>query len=49
MATTRMQSVQEDMPTPEKKPLVVPYNKQANKAKIQSVMPENVQECLEVL
>ena len=32
--------------TPKKKPLVVQYNKQANKTKIRSVTPGNVQECL---
>ena len=35
--------------TPQKKPIVVQYKKQANKAKIRSVMPENVQECLEAI
>ena len=38
---------QRDTPTQEKKPLAVKYNKQANKAEVRSVIPENVQECLE--
>ena len=32
-------------PIPERKPLIVQYNKQANKADMRSVTLENVQEC----
>ena len=48
MATTKDKTHSErDTPSPEKKPLVVVvYNKQANKDKIKSLTPENVEECL---
>ena len=32
---------------PQKKPLLLQHNKQANKAEIKSVTPKNVQECLQ--
>ena len=31
--------------TPEKRPIVVEYNKQANETGLRLVTPENVQEC----
>ena len=36
-----------ETPCCKKKPLVAQYNKQANKAEIRYVTPDNVQECLE--
>ena len=48
MAATKTEPSQEKNTTmPQKKPLVVQYNKHANKAEIRSVTPKNVQENLE--
>ena len=46
-ATKAKIHLQRDAPALEEKPLIMQYNKQADKAKIRSVTPENVQKSLE--
>ena len=46
-ATKDQTCSRQDTPIPEKKPLVVHFNKQEDKAEIMSVTPENVQKYLE--